>query len=890
MGSAVGLLLSCDIARAQLPSFPGADGAGGAITGGRGGIVYHVTKLDQNYNDNVPGTLRYGLSDGNFPAGTHRTIVFDVAGTFWLGRFGADRGHNNGWDTQSRLNLGSNVTIAGQSAPGPVNIMGGVVKANGNNMIIRNVTIAPGYGMRNFEKPDENPPELPQEGDFPDSYVYDALDISGKGILIDHVTTLYATDETISANEQADDVTIQYSNISQGQNYPQADAEANSVRYTGHGLGSLLQAGSNAQISVLNNLYAHQKGRLPRVGSEQGTGAFNDFRNNVFYNWFGTAGSGGSGQPSFNNFIGNFYLVGPGGDDVSQLAGPDGRLNTLDDIGIVVQRSAGSGTFSGDSVTRIHPVGNVRDSNRDGDADDAIGVALSGLIQTQAYNVPAGATLSAQDAFLNVLQHMGARWWQRDYDPLLGNVAAIDTPDERLVHETYTGTGKIMAWADDPFNDDPNEGVEWRELLSYRADTGDGSAPFSRTAGWDLDDDGMPGVWEQAHGLNPNVANNNQDFDNDGYTDLEEYLNDVAAWPAPGPVVWTGGIERYAEIGNWRVFGIAVNVQGQGSTTTESLWQPSRYDDVRIAAGSVLVDSVGQHAGMLTIAPTAGDTASLEVNSGWLRAQTAIVVGGDTGAEATLTLSGGQLFTPLLAKGEIGSFELTGGTLTAEVVGFDLQVNGGRLAPATIGQFDVEAGVVTVANEIGPTLVMGDLEVLAGELVLQLAGAGLGEYDRVLVDQTLTAGGTLAVSLLDGFVPSAGDVFDLFDFADTAGSFALNLPLLADGLYWDASALLADGVLAVEFGGNADFDGNGRVDAGDFLVWQRGLGLNGQTDNSLGDATGDGVVDGADLKAWRAFSGIPANGSFSAVFVPEPATWLSVIVTFCLGAAGSRLR
>ena len=46
-----------------------------------------------------------------------------------------------------------------------------------------------------------------------------------------------------------------------------------------------------------------------------GTGAYNDFRNNVFYNWLGTAGTGAKGQKSFNNFINNFYLAGPGGDD-----------------------------------------------------------------------------------------------------------------------------------------------------------------------------------------------------------------------------------------------------------------------------------------------------------------------------------------------------------------------------------------------------------------------------------------------------------------------------------------------------------------------------------------------------------------------------------------------
>src|SRR5689334_13213148 len=99
----------------SIPAFPGADGAAASVSGGRGGIVYHVTKLDKNYSDAAPGTLRYGLTDGNFPAGP-RTIVFDVAGTFWLGRYGAEKNHNNGWDTQSRINLSSNITVAGQTA------------------------------------------------------------------------------------------------------------------------------------------------------------------------------------------------------------------------------------------------------------------------------------------------------------------------------------------------------------------------------------------------------------------------------------------------------------------------------------------------------------------------------------------------------------------------------------------------------------------------------------------------------------------------------------------------------------------------------------------------------------------------------------------------------
>lgn len=76
-----------------------------------------------------------------------------------------------------------------------------------------------------------------------------------------------------------------------------------------------------------------------------------------------------------------------------------------------------------------------------------------------------------------------------------------------------------------------------------------------------------------------------------------------------------------------------------------------------------------------------------------------------------------------------------------------------------------------------------------------------------------------------------------------------------------------------QFDSAADFDRDTDIDGIDFLAWQRGMGLNNQSNNSRGDANGDLFVNGLDFGLWKTQLatvpvGIPQSVLFKLYFDP----------------------
>ena len=509
-------------ALAQAPAFPGAEGHGRYVTGGRGGKVIHVTNL----NDKGTGSFRAAVT-GN----SKKIIVFDVAGVIPLA---------------SNLTIGANTTILGQTAPSPGITLRYYTVQPEDNCIIRFIRLRRG-----------------QEKDINDGA--DATWQRNKtGIIFDHCSFSWSIDEVASFYDN-NNFTMQWCTVAESLTNPGHSKGA-------HGYGGIW---GGKLASFHHNFVGHLMNRGPRFnGARYGWTGYTsnkeydtykwenpvqaenvDFRNCVMYNAQGTCyGGPGGGQI---NIVNNYYKAGP-----SQSL----KSKTLN--GIKVSVSSGKERGSQDRITQVtvsssgnsdkkHPEyyemtsryfisGNTTETtkgtvtkNQDwkgvvydkgtytyngerysADKKNFYGDAVAhqtidgvSCVKIKMDNpAPTGevTTHSAAEAFSKVLAYGGASLYR-------------DEIDARYMEEAKTGTAQYKG----SITQSPGIIDKVSDVNGYTESTF-GSA--SHPADFDTDKDGIPDAWELANGLNPNDDSDALTYSLDGkgyYTNLEVYANSL---------------------------------------------------------------------------------------------------------------------------------------------------------------------------------------------------------------------------------------------------------------------------------------------------------------------------------------------------------------------------
>jgi T5SS/PEP-CTERM-associated repeat protein len=203
-----------------------------------------------------------------------------------------------------------------------------------------------------------------------------------------------------------------------------------------------------------------------------------------------------------------------------------------------------------------------------------------------------------------------------------------------------------------------------------------------------------------------------------------------------------------------------------------------------------------------------------------------------------------------------------------------------------VGTFDNVVFTGTFAPGLSPTsLVVGSIGLSdSSTLVMELGGTTPGSgYDQVLASSELALDGTLEVTLVNGFTPSAGQSFNLFDWSSVGGAFdTITLPTLGGGLAWNTSLLYSSGVLSVTIAGvPGDYNNDGQVDAADYTSYRDALG----STTTLPNDTTPGSVTAADYTVWASnYGAVTSSGST----IPEPTGFAILVVA--IGALSPRSR
>lgn len=471
-------------------AFPGAEGFGsdtrGAYelydrTGNASDLpsIIHVT----NTNDSGAGSLRTALA-----ASGPRIIVFDTGGII-----NATSGHMIINDPYC--------TVAGQTAPGDGIVMRGwpLLIKDTHDVIIRGMRSRPTttFGISRS-----------QVDAFQIEGTWDGAKI--ENIILDHCSGSWSGDEMLSTWRGVKNITI-----SNNLFYKPSDAD-------GHPYGVMIGPESE-YVSYHHNILMHSSYRNPLIGGTTSQTSYDDAPtnieviNNVSYNgryygaidMFSDNGDGGGSSLQYIAIRHEFHKNGPDAevqDDYRFMGRSDSQ-------------ASGDDWVHDDS--RIFLEGNLT-QRRKLQTDDQWLVCKSSNCNFAARydNWPFTASgITETEAYANFQYLMGM-----DGDiPRVGayprdivDTIAIEELAPEVGGDKLRGDGGAMG----PGPNTQSTTSDWRNNRSRFPAYSSGATPT------DTDQDGMPDSWENAKGSNPtNPSDAHGDSDNDGYTNIEEYIN-----------------------------------------------------------------------------------------------------------------------------------------------------------------------------------------------------------------------------------------------------------------------------------------------------------------------------------------------------------------------------
>ena len=449
-------------------AFPGAQGGGMWVTGGRGGKVIHVTNL----NDSGSGSLRAALNEKGA-----RTIVFDVAGIIEL-------------NSTLKISHGD-VTIAGQTAPGDgICLKNYSLRIAASNVIVRFIRCRMGD-------------EKKTEDDAMNLYTgnNDIFDV-----IIDHCSLSWSTDECGSFYGMTN-FTLQWCILS--------ESLRNSVHGKGkHGYGGIW---GGSMASYHHNLLAHHDSRNPRLDHDYVSTLKGPvtLMNNVIYNWGDNSIYGGeSANDTFDyrkyNILYNYFKPGPA-TRAEKVRFLDPWMKACSNC---TEKTGSSTIVPG----HFYLTDNYMYDNPEMTGNNWTGTTASvdqvGLIRASAYFSFVGGPVSrmtrhsAEDAFTAVLGYAGSSLKR-------------DMVDARVVRETKNGNYTYNG-----SNGSTNGFIDTQADVGGWPAYGATDDELAKTQ--DTDGDGIPDWFEDKAGLDKTSASDGaaKTLDKYGrYTNLEMYLH-----------------------------------------------------------------------------------------------------------------------------------------------------------------------------------------------------------------------------------------------------------------------------------------------------------------------------------------------------------------------------